>query len=759
MRIPAFVAAVALIAVALTAVQSTVSPAPAQAAIGAQFNPGMIISDALFYDGTAMNADQVQNFLNSQVRTCTAGYTCLKSYHQATATRPAEASNCATYVGSADETAATIITRVGQACGISQKVLIVLLQKEQGLVTSTAPASTRYRSATGYGCPDTAACDSTYYGFFNQVYMAALQFKRYAANPTHWAHVAGRLNSVAFNPSASCGASNVLIQNTATAGLYDYTPYQPNAAALANLYGTGNSCSSYGNRNFWAYYTDWFGSTTVYSLMRTNADPSVFLVAGTMKYPVSAAVFPAYAALGGVSFVSPDYLASLTTGQAAGRIIRGPDGAIYFIDAAIKTQFTSCDLVVDYGGSCSATGYVQLTDAQIAAFHTGPYATPVLGTVEGGRYLLDNGTKRDVLDNQAQTDAGLAPGFNVLTDAAVASLPWGPPILRDGVFAQTTGTSTYSFITGGRAAPVTQGDAAVVGASSRSAGTIHAASLALVPAAPAFTGAVTAGAGSDVQLLTAAGRLHLTVPGLTSALGAVTVPQAFLDGYPDAGSLAAGSFVLASSNPTVYAVADAALRSVPGWSVLVGLAGTSSPKIVTLTSAAVAAIPKGSPVLAPGMMYRSPGDAQIYLINGASERIRVTSFDFSTALGFTKWETTSQSVLDGYTTNAAPLGSGVVCAGVDYVASAGQLRSVSTAALPLFPIPFLPLDASTCAKMTIGAPATAYIRTADGSIYQLVGGQKRHLSLASWTAALPASNTWMSVTPGFAAAIPSGPAS
>src|SRR5690606_3156716 len=27
--------------------------------------------------------------------------------------------------------------------------------------------------------------------------------------------------------------------------------------------GTGNSCSSYGNRNFWRIFTDWFGSTMV----------------------------------------------------------------------------------------------------------------------------------------------------------------------------------------------------------------------------------------------------------------------------------------------------------------------------------------------------------------------------------------------------------------------------------------------------------------------------------------------------------------
>ena len=53
----------------------------------------------------------------------------------------------------------------------------------------------------------------------------------------------------------------MLISNQATASLYNYTPYQPNAASLAAGYGHGRRCSSYGNRNFWIYFTDWFGST------------------------------------------------------------------------------------------------------------------------------------------------------------------------------------------------------------------------------------------------------------------------------------------------------------------------------------------------------------------------------------------------------------------------------------------------------------------------------------------------------------------
>ena len=71
------------------------------------------------------------------------------------------------------------------------------------------------------------------------------------------------INYIGYNPSASCGGTNLNIQNYATAALSNYTPYQPNAASLANVSGSGDSCSTYGNRNFWRYYRTWFGSTGV----------------------------------------------------------------------------------------------------------------------------------------------------------------------------------------------------------------------------------------------------------------------------------------------------------------------------------------------------------------------------------------------------------------------------------------------------------------------------------------------------------------
>ena len=236
------------------------APAPAEAANGGDFDPGRIMSDSVFYAYGSLNVDQAQAFLNSKSGGCAAGYTCLKDYAQATPNMPADR-YCTGYPGSGRDTAAAIIVKSAVACGISPKVLIVLLQKEQSLVTATSPSPGTYGAATGFNCPDTAPCNPAYANFAYQVYYAARQFQVYGQNPGSFNYRAGATHNIQYKPGTTCGTKSVFVQNQATANLYIYTPYVPNHAALANLYGTGDGCSSYGNRNFWRIYTDWFGST------------------------------------------------------------------------------------------------------------------------------------------------------------------------------------------------------------------------------------------------------------------------------------------------------------------------------------------------------------------------------------------------------------------------------------------------------------------------------------------------------------------
>ena len=265
-RAVAIASSVGVLAVLLVAVPTAQSTSPASAADASLFNPGYIISDAEFYNGAAMSEAQIQAFLEARQPGTCGGAGCLKNFRMTTGNKAQYHSDssgqveCTAYTGAANESAARIIFRIQQACGISAKVILVTLQKERSLVTKTTTTQADWNVAMGYACPDTAPCAVEYYGFFNQVWAAARQFKVYRAAPTYFNFRAGITRNIQWHPNTACGSSPVYIANAATAGLYNYTPYQPNAAALGNLYGSGDGCSSYGNRNFWAFYSDWFGS-------------------------------------------------------------------------------------------------------------------------------------------------------------------------------------------------------------------------------------------------------------------------------------------------------------------------------------------------------------------------------------------------------------------------------------------------------------------------------------------------------------------
>ncbi len=243
-------------------------PVETSAASLAGFKPGNIISDYTMSNYNSMSEADIQNFLKSK-NSCNDTRTYLASAYPEYSYHIKDGH----FVCLADETfgdgidygdsaptgqsAAHIIWQAAQDYQINPQVLIVLLQKEQSLITDTWPNSRQFRSATGYGCPDTAACDTKYYGFKNQVRNAASLFRTVLNGG--WTNYPLGNNYIQYNPNAACGGSTVYIENLATSALYRYTPYQPNAGAIAAGYGTAPSCGAYGNRNFYLYFVDWFG--------------------------------------------------------------------------------------------------------------------------------------------------------------------------------------------------------------------------------------------------------------------------------------------------------------------------------------------------------------------------------------------------------------------------------------------------------------------------------------------------------------------
>ncbi len=284
-------------------------PFSASAANAANWKAGRIIDDAVFTNADAMSVDQIQNLLNQRVGTggydsvpgqCDSNgirsaapyssqtraeyatsqgrptkFTCLKDYYEVPKTSPGPGIPASNYGGapipSGAKSAAHLIWDAAQKYDISPKVLLIKIQTESAgpLTTDDWPFHKQYTYAMGAHCPDSgpngaANCDPNYAGFSIQIAEAASLLRWYlnSMDQPWWTHKRLGNNSILYqNSMPSCGSSVVNITTRATAALYTYTPYQPNAAALADLYGTGDVCSAYGNRNFWRTFTDWFGTT------------------------------------------------------------------------------------------------------------------------------------------------------------------------------------------------------------------------------------------------------------------------------------------------------------------------------------------------------------------------------------------------------------------------------------------------------------------------------------------------------------------
>ena len=370
---------VALAAALFAIVCTTLATAPAQAADLREFSAGNIITDQVFFDEGSMAPGAVQAFLDDKGSACVRGAdgtACMRAYRMDTSSRSATTYCPGGYQGASQETAATIIYKVAQACRVNPQVLLVMLQKEMGLVRTTNPTAKMYSRAMGYGCPDnsTGVCDSAYYGLYNQLYSAASQFQRYVKNPTNYSYRAGITNYILYHPYNNCGRQAVYIQNGATAALYNYTPYVPNSAALNAGYGTGDGCSSYGNRNFFSYFTDWFGST---------------------QSTGSGAVNLKYMALGGASSSLGLPVAATQCDLAAGGCARAYAGGSIYWSPSSGAAVVTGEVRTGWWANGGITGPMGYPIAD-----SGPITGGAAGAFQGGSVYWSAGTGAHAVDNE-----------------------------------------------------------------------------------------------------------------------------------------------------------------------------------------------------------------------------------------------------------------------------------------------------------------------------------------------------------------------
>jgi uncharacterized protein Veg len=190
--------------------------------------------------------------------------------------------------------------------------------------------------------------------------------------------------------------------------LYKYTPYTPNAAALNNLYGLGDNCSAYGNRNFWRYFTDWFGSTQFGNLVRTAGGGVYFIDNSTKRAFPSELIFLSYAyKWADISTITPDLLALIPEGPVMaynvhfreGRLVSTPNQGVFLVDTGLKRPLSSEAAFLSY--SYKWSDVLTITPAELALIPDGAvmnynahYRDGKLVKTTSGIYLVDNGTKR-----------------------------------------------------------------------------------------------------------------------------------------------------------------------------------------------------------------------------------------------------------------------------------------------------------------------------------------------------------------------------
>lgn len=715
-----------------TAAPAAVETGIVQAAAVAGFNPENIISDALFYDGNAMSSAEIQAFLDAKIGSCSNGK-CLNVLNVSISSRDAWYSAvtgdlvCSSLQGGTMRTS-ELIYRVQVACGISAKAILVTLQKEQGLTTSSAPSDWNLQAAMGASCPDTSPCDPAYSGVGPQIVQGVRQLKIYKAG--RFGKQPG-VNFIGYSPNAACGGTNLNIQNYATAALYNYTPYQPNAASLAAGWGLGDGCSSYGNRNFFNYYTSWFGSTQFADGGLYNVGADIYLMTAGKRYHVTAADWPAYqAAFGNPSPVSASLLNGATTdaGDATRYLRNNSTLVVAYLDGGTTHRFSSCTLVSAWGGACGS-GLTNVGPEVFSRLGAGSEMTTFARLTAGGRIHAISGTSlvpyfdaRALKEGAGVTD----PYAAVMSAATVRTYKIDRLRFATGQLVRMRGDErVWAVADGGRLLYVPSfGVTSDIG----------------------LNGAVVEVSSDDLAGFTQSGTLSAVVAcgGKTYLAASGTLyPFSDASGFSasDLGSAVCGTlklstdapqkiFAQASGTAEVYVLEGGVRRHVTSRQKLSELAGSASPRVLTVSSASLTPIPIGPAYLsvAAGVPIQGVGEAPVWLPIGSGGLLHVPSFGVTEDLGIPRSSVTSvpASVVASLP-KAGTLSPIVSCGGAVYLAASGTLYRFSNAA----GFTASDLGPAVCGVLTLSpdAPQRIFARVSGtAEVYLLENGSRAHVT-------------------------------
>lgn len=422
----------------------------AQLTVDPNFNPNILISDQVFSDvGTFGSAAGIQKFLeqrNSLLANTSQDFL-LKLKEPDTATK----------VGLEDpqpnltrlRTAAELIYDAATKHGLNPQVLLVTLEKEQGLITgqfSSDALQRRLDRAFGFSCTVSEGCGDIFLSFYRQL------FGTFDSDGSRWLGASASLmrsfrteggrgpgvdsqNQVFGKPliRVSKVGDTIVLDNTtedygvqhhqtitlgnkATAALYRFTPHVFN-----------------GNYNFWKFFTTWFkypngtviqlqGGTSFYVIDNGNKRSFSQFVATQRKLNTSAVV-----TVSQTEFES--YLTDKAMPPLDGTLIKGDVSGAVFLIQDTKKRPISYPVFVQQ--KFSFANVVTVPQAEVDSYDQGAFVTPtngtlVVGETDGTVYLIDGDLKRPVSYEVFIAKKYSFAKIMKLSDTEVTAFPSGP---------------------------------------------------------------------------------------------------------------------------------------------------------------------------------------------------------------------------------------------------------------------------------------------------------------------------------------------
>ncbi len=339
-------------------------------------------------------------------------------------------------------TAAELIWDASQKTGLNPQVILVTLQKEQGLITKTFSDSDSMQralnTALGFGCPDSGGCDNTFVGFYFQLFgNYDAQGNRYIGAPASlmrsFSTPGGRgpavdtLNQAFGTPTVRTShvGDSIILQNTlgsdqnpqptqtvtlsnlSTAALYRYTPHVYN-----------------GNYNFYSYFNQWFRYANG-TLVKLATDPQTYVINNGLKAPIPNFVIVARGLnAAGTVIVSPTEFSSYDTAPTYGpadntivKIVTDPTAQLFVFQSNEKHPVSS--FVLQQRGLSAANALV-ISQQEGDLFPTASLLTPKDGTL----FKADNSGTVYVIQNQKKYAlTGLTFSQNGYSFKNVVTLP------------------------------------------------------------------------------------------------------------------------------------------------------------------------------------------------------------------------------------------------------------------------------------------------------------------------------------------------